>query len=260
MRRLYNMLVLFGVDPKKTFRSFAEIPTYLKNRRLLKRQADHASADFPFGKPYPCFGDRSDESGSASSVYFLQDLIVAQRVHLNQPTRHIDVGSRIDGFVAHVASFRQIEVLDIRPLTAQIPNVAFRQADLMKDLPPELRECCDSVSCLHTIEHFGLGRYGDSINFDGYRLGLENLHRLLKRHGKFYFSTPIGPQRIEFDAHRVFSLTHLLELFRENYRIDRYSYIDDQGRLFQDVTLDDQIIKSNCGCTYGCGIFEMTKL
>ena len=30
--------------------------------------------------------------------------------------RHVDIGSRLDGFVAHVASFREIEVLDIRPL------------------------------------------------------------------------------------------------------------------------------------------------
>lgn len=34
----------------------------------------------------------------------------------SSPQRHLDVGSRIDGFVAHVASFREIEVIDIRPV------------------------------------------------------------------------------------------------------------------------------------------------
>jgi len=68
------------------------------------------------------------------------------------------------------------------------------------------------------MEHFGLGRYGDPVNYDGYLLGLNNLYQILKIGGKLYFSVPIGPQRIEFDAHRVFSLSYLLELFYGKYK------------------------------------------
>jgi hypothetical protein len=35
-------------------------------------------------------------------------------IHKLNPVRHIDIGSRIDGFVANVAAFRKIEVLDVR--------------------------------------------------------------------------------------------------------------------------------------------------
>ena len=41
----------------------------------------------------------------------------------------------------------------------------------MSPLRHELIECCDSLSCLHTVEHIGLGRYGDPVNCDGHLVG-----------------------------------------------------------------------------------------
>ena len=76
------------------------------------------------------------------------------------------MGSRIDGFVAHVAAFREIEVFDIRPLTHKIPGVVFRRVDIL-DLPEALENYCDSLSSLHALEHVGLGRYGDPIDAEG---------------------------------------------------------------------------------------------
>lgn len=112
---------------------------------------------------YPIWSDYRKQAGSSGGDYFHQDLLVAQLIHENKPQMHIDVGSRIDGFVAHVAAFRKIQVLDIRPLSPLgHVNIEFIQADLMKAdnrLPR-----ADSVSCLHAIEHFGLGRYGDPID------------------------------------------------------------------------------------------------
>jgi len=111
---------------------------------------------------------------------------------------------------------------------------------------------------LHAIEHFGLGRYGDCEDYDGYLLGLENLYKILKKNGKFYLSVPIGPQRIEFDAHRVFSINYLLELLEKKYQIDHFSYVDDDGILHSNVEVTG--VNDNFGCKYGCGIFEMTKI
>lgn len=98
-----------------------------------------------------------------------------------------------------------------------------------------LTNYCDSVSSLHAIEHFGLGRYGDSIDFEGYLKGLDNVYKLLKKGGKFYLSVPIEPQRIEFNAHRVFSLKYLMELFKGEYILDSFSYVNDEGDLVKDV-------------------------
>ena len=142
-------------------------------------------------------------------------------------------------------------------------NIKFTHADLSGALPVELTGCCDSLSCLHTIEHFGLGRYGDPIKYTGYLAGLRNLNRILVQGGKFYFSTPIGPQRVEFNAHRVFSMRYLLHLLNPYYRIDSFAYVDDEGHLKEGINLlatDVQPqIDVNFGCTLGCDIFELTK-
>lgn len=260
LRSIYNFLVIFGFDPRKTFNSLRGVPDYFRDLKILKEQRASSVRQFPFGKSYPCLDDRFTQSGSAKGHYFHQDLLVARRVNFNNPCIHVDVGSRIDGFVAHVASFRPVNVFDIRPLSTTIPNVMFIQADMMTPIRDNLVDYCDSLSCLHALEHFGLGRYGDQVNYDGYILGLNNLYRILKKGGKLYFSVPIGPQRIEFNAHRVFSIGYLLECFAGKYQIDQFSFVDDQGDLHENASITDASVKHNFGCAYGCGIFEMTKL
>lgn len=259
-RRFGNAVRLFGVDPQRSVRSFRGLGVYFRNRAALKRQmANLPSSDFPFGKAYPCLSDRYEESGLASGHYFHQNLRVAQLIFRHNPRRHFDVGSRVDGFVAHVAAFRQIEVFDIRQLHVSIPNIVFRQRDIMQERP-DLDRCTDSLSCLHALEHFGLGRYGDPVDALGYRKGWDNLHRMLEPGGKFYFSVPIGPQRIEFDAHRVFSVPFLLRLMDGRYRIDSFAYVNDAGELIPDADPTGSQGMANFGCRYGCGIFELSRL
>lgn len=123
-----------------------------------------------------------------------------------------------------------------------------------------LSDYCDSISCLHALEHFGLGRYGDKIDYRGHLKGWQNIYNVLKRNGKLYFSVPIGEQRIEFNAHRVFSLTYLLKMINDRYQIDSFSYVNDAGDLIKNAELRNESIKKNFSCHYGCGIFELTKL
>ncbi len=261
--RIYNLLGTFGIDPLKTIRSIRGMPQYLLDLRQMTRLARNETVmgqtEFPFGKLYPCLEDRFKESGTAKGHYFHQDLLVARRIFINHPARHVDVGSSIEGFVAHVASFRPIEVFDIRPLSGSVPNMMFTQLDFMANIGERMHDYTDSLSCLHALEHFGLARYGDPLNFYGHLVGLNNCHKILKNGGKFYFSVPIGPQRIEFNGHRVFSVKYLIDCFANKYVMDQFSFVDDKGDLHENVTLTDCDIRTNCGCVYGCGIFEMTK-
>ncbi|HUO93205.1 MAG TPA: DUF268 domain-containing protein [Rhizomicrobium sp.] len=242
----------------RMLRDAGEIPQFLRDYRELKRQQRQSRVSFPFGELYPCLDDRGDNAGTAKGHYFHQDLLVARRIFANAPRLHIDVGSRVDGFVAHVAAYREIEVFDVRPLTSHIPNVRFRQVDMTAPLPPALQGYCDSASCLHALEHFGLGRYGDPVDFEGHLKGLANLKGVLVPGGKLYLSVPIGPQRIEFNAHRVFAVSTLLDLLSD-MRVDRFSYVDDRGDLHENAALEADAIAANFGCRYGCGILELTK-
>jgi hypothetical protein len=170
----------------------------------------------------------------------------------------VDVGSRIDGFVAHVASFREIEIIDVRPLTAEIRNVTSRQLDLMHPAL-DMADYCDSLSCLHALEHFGLGRYGDPVDYYGYRKAWQNFHQILSAGGVFHFSVPIGPQRVLFDGHRVFSIPFLRQMIDAWYVIEGFVYVDDHGRLVTNVDLGGPEASNNFGCQYGCGVFELRK-
>jgi hypothetical protein len=236
------------------------IPSFLKDYREIRRQTKRSGMVFPLGKFYPCIEDKDQKSGTASGHYFHQDLLIASKIYINKPVKHVDIGSRIDGFVAHVASFREIEVFDIRELTEVIPNIKFRRLDIT-DKNFALNDYCDSVSCLHALEHFGLGRYGDKVDYNGHLLGWENIYKMLKRGGKCYFSVPIGRQRIEFNAHRVFSLDYIINnMIGSRYKVDSFSYVDDKGDLVKDAVLDEISLKSSFSLNYGCGIFELSKI
>lgn len=256
LKALYRFLVSLSINPKHIRTSLRGWPAFRRDLKEIRKQLRN-NKDFKIAFLYPVLRDRFESSGNLGH-YFYEDLTVAQRIFENKPTRHVDVGSRVDGLVAHVATFREIEVFDIRPQEAKVKNIKFVTADFT-NISPELHNYADSLSSLNVIEHFGLGRYDDPIDVDGHIKGLDAMYKVLKTGGKFYFSTPIGPQRIEFNAHRVFSVEYLLRIFEPRYTIDRFSFIDDAGTLHQDVQLEADKIKSSYGVKLGFGIFEMTK-
>lgn len=203
----------------------------------------------------PMLQDLSDQAGSASGHYFHQDLLVATKINQRNPQKHVDVGSRIDGFVAHVASFREIEVFDIRPLNpTEHPRIRFVQGDLMSDngVPSDY---CDSLSCLHALEHFGLGRYGDPIAPNGHLKGFKNLTRMLKVDGTLYISFPIGKSGTHFNAHRIFDPSKVLAWAKEEFQLIDYQYVDDKGEL-QKCSTPSETPNLN----YGCGIYTFKKI
>ena len=194
-------------------------------------------------------------AGTAQGHYFHQDLLVAQFIFQANPQRHIDIGSRIDGFVAHVATFRKIEIYDIRTLNdCGHSNIEFKQADLMLGLESNVT---DSISCLHTIEHFGLGRYGDHINPKGHVVGIEFLVKMLKPGGILYISFPIGKKNeVHFNAHRVFHPKDIFSWAPNSLNLIRFDYVDDTGKLHQNFDL----FNSELVVTYGCGIYTFCKV
>jgi hypothetical protein len=144
------------------------------------------------------------KSAGSLGEYFWQDLWVAKKIFEISPKKHIDVGSRIDGFVAHVACCRTIDIFDLRPLHSQIPGVNFHQINIL-NIPDKWMGIADCVTCLHTIEHFGLGRYGDNLDPEAWKDGFRNLSALLTFGGTLILSTPIGHERVKFNAHRIFN-------------------------------------------------------
>lgn len=247
---IIRLIQLIGFNPTALL-SLRHFPRYRRDRSKWLSLGGRIS------HTHPVLIDFTDSAGSASGHYFHQDLLVASFIAKKNPNRHIDVGSRIDGFVAHVASFRTIEVVDVRPLKATgHSNIVFVQADLMNQ--SNAYPAADSVSCLHAIEHFGLGRYNDPIDPNGHNEGFLNLLKMVDINGMLYISFPIGQSNeVHFNANRVF---HPLDIFRWTgcnlLKLERFDYVDDAGELHLNINLSED----NLNVKHGCGIYSLRKI
>ena len=152
----------------------------------------------------PALQDYHAAAGSSDGHYFWQDLICAKWINEEGPERHFDVGSRIDGYIAHLLSFREVTLLDIRPSTLDIPGLTVVIGDAQENLT-EYENSFDSASSLHSIEHFGLGRYGDKLDVWGHLKGLHNIAKCVQLGGHLYVSFPIGKKEVQFNSQRIIS-------------------------------------------------------
>jgi SAM-dependent methyltransferase len=244
-----------GFDPRRLLRSLRGIPRFAADWWTFRKAYSGSLAW------QPCLHDRYEEGGATKNEYFWQDLLVARWIFEARPHRHVDVGSRVDGFVAHVASFRDVEVFDVRPINSKIPGIIFKQADLMRsDSLPDLAEgYCDSLSCLHAIEHFGLGRYGDPVDPSGHERGIANMVRLLKAGGTFYLSTPIGRERVEFNANRVFDPRSIVSLVEGHGLVLQRLTVVESGGLAREVRVSPESLHALGEASYNLGVFIFAK-
>ena len=248
-----------GIDLQRLIRFLGRLPSYIFDWRSFRMEFKGKMSIVP------CVHDKYDEGGFTKSEYFWQDLMVARWINISRPDRHIDVGSRVDGFVAHVASFREIEVFDVRPVSPQIPGITFRQADFMRQRTASEThlnsDYCDSISCLHAIEHFGLGRYGDPIDSQGYKKGIANLSAMLKTEGTLYLSTPIGAPRVEFNANRIFDPEEIIDVAKNyNLRIIELYIINPTRTGLMPIDISADELRELRRQHYNLGIFVFKKM
>lgn len=172
--------------------------------KIKEYQALNKYRAFNYNKKYKMIIHDEDEYAGLCTNYYWQDLWAASKILEKQPQLHYDIGSRIDGFIAHLQSAKQkVVLIDIRPVNISLPYVSFIQQDATKltNIPANSIE---SISSLSAIEHFGLGRYGDSICPDACFSALKEISRVVKPGGYAYISVPIGFEHVEYNAHRIF--------------------------------------------------------
>jgi len=176
------------------------------------------------------------QAGVCSGHYFHQDLLVANYVYRRQPTEHLDVGSRVDGFITHLLAFEtQTILVDKRSLNYYNPHLSYLEADITQDDPLFPGRQFESISSLHAIEHMGPGRYGDTIDPVGHIKALRNLASLLAPCGYLYVSWPCGPSRVEFNSQRAISIDEALILFEMvGLTPELLRVVGDDGNLITD--------------------------
>lgn len=252
LRRLLAMFQMFFFDPIEMVRKWRGLPFFVRNFRNYSRL--NTDSTFVVSVKDLCFTsyDRFNTAASLDRHYFYQDLWAARSIFQSGVKEHVDVGSRIDGFVAHVLPFCNVTYVDIRPLHAGVPGLEFKQGSIL-DLP-FADNSVTSLSCLHVIEHIGLGRYGDQVNPDGYKLAAKELSRVLAPGGGLLLGTPVGRERLCFDGHRIFDPQTIVDIF-PNLSLDEFSMIDDRGLGIATDMAFDNVRR----CENGCGLFRFTK-
>ena len=244
--KINNIFLFFGLNISKII-ELRFIPKYIYQRYIFILKGgkiDRTQIEL---------GGYTSQAGEVKSQYFTQDLLVANYIFELKSRKHLDVGSRIDGFVAHVASFRELDVMDIRQLNISIKNINFIIQDLNK-VDKKYFDSYDSISCLHALEHIGLGRYGDEVDPNGHIKGFNNLYNLLKTDGILYISFPIGSNKIYFNSQRIFNPNEILIWCKDKFEIINFDYVDDHGKLHRSANLN-KLPK----LLYGCGIYKLRK-
>jgi len=62
----------------------------------------------------------------------------------------------------------------------------------------------DSIVSFSSIEHSGLGRYGDPLDPDGDMKTMQVIHKNLKKDGILIWGAPVGNDSLVWNAHRVY--------------------------------------------------------
>lgn len=207
---------------------------------------------FVFGADYFCLNEASDQI-PFDPHYFYHPAWAARVLKTINPQRHVDISS-IFSFSGFISAFWNTEYYEFQPISTNLQGLSTGRVDLCA-LPFESNSIT-SLSCMHVIEHVGLGRYGDPIDPNGDIKSAKELIRVLAHGGDFLFVTPMAEHaRIEYNAHRVYSYDLVVKLFKE-LEIVEFSIISDDASLGLLRHVDPV---SLLGQRYACGCFHFRK-
>jgi len=169
-----------------------------------------------------------------------------------KPKLHIDFSSYLQ-FSTIVSAFIPVQFYDYRPAYLKLENLETKKGDLLA--MPFADNSVESLSCMHTVEHVGLGRYGDPIDPEGDLKAIKELKRVLAHGGTLLFVVPMGRARLLFNANRVYSYDQIMNYFSD-FILKEFSLIPDNAREIGMIKNAPKELtdKQENGC--GCFWFE----
>lgn len=197
---------------------------------------------------FPCLDDKT--GGTEFDRHYVYHTAWAARIIAAiMPDSHVDISSSLY-FSGIVSAFLPVRFYDHRPAALNLGNLTCGYADLLA--LPFANHSISSLSCMHVVEHIGLGRYGDPIDPDGDLKAMAELERVLAEEGSLLFVVPIGLPKIMFNAHRIYSYDQIISYF-SRLELREFTLIPEQsqnGGLIRNASKDQADNE-----TYGCGCF-----
>ena len=221
---------------------------YFRFRKLSINNNRFSSA---YSDIYPCIRDKTIKT-CFDRHYVYHTAWAARKLAAIKPDLHIDISSSLY-FSGIVSAFVPIKFYDHRQADIELSNLESLKADILS--LPFRDGSINSLSCMHVVEHIGLGRYGDKIDPDGDIKAINELKRVLAKDGSLLFVVPIGKKAIiQFNAHRIYTYNMIKELFTD-LTLKEFSLIPEKsGALIENASKAD-VDKE----FYGCGCFWFVK-
>ncbi|MGC2204962.1 MAG: DUF268 domain-containing protein [Thermoplasmata archaeon] len=131
-------------------------------------------------------------------------------VHLNRlrPGRLLEVGDVLGPFLATTGF--TVETIDLWPRKTPATGVWKALAQDIRLL--ETSERYDAAVSISTLEHIGMGHYGDTCDPLGDRRSIEAVRAALKPGGRFLVTVPLGQESNE-SWQRLYSIPRIVDLF-----------------------------------------------
>lgn len=227
-----------------------ENPTwYLQDKdRYLKMYREEYSKDLVYAE-FPQTEDKT-QTTDFDPHYTYQGPWVMRKLLKRKPEKHIDIGSWT-AYLGFFASLQPTEFVDIRPADLEIPKLRVKSGSILS--LPYQDASQRSVSCLHVVEHIGLGRYGDELDPLGTLKALSELERILAVKGDLYLSLPVGREVTYFNAHRVTHPANVIKAFQS-------STLQSLSAIMDDGTYVEKAEKTSLATQdYACGLFHFRK-
>lgn len=197
---------------------------------------------------YPCLDDKTASTGF--DRHYVYHTAWAARVLARQtPQTHVDISSSLY-FCSIVSAFIPVKFYDYRPADLQLGNLTSEAADILA--LPFADGSVPSLSCMHVVEHIGLGRYGDPLDPEGDLKAMRELARVLAPGGTLLFVVPVGAPKVMFNAHRIYSYAQIKSHF-DGLELREFALIPDSpqdGGLIYDAPGEMADAQA-----YGCGCF-----
>lgn len=224
------------------------LPRFVRDWILFSFRA-HRQDSVNLIDTFPCLTDWVSRT-PFDPHYFYQGAWLARKLAASKPSKHIDVGSSVL-MLSVLSAIVDITFVDYRPLQAPLPGLSSLGGNITNLLFND--DSIESLSCLHVIEHIGLGRYGDPLDPRGSEKAAAELQRILQPGGSLFVSVPVGKERVCFNAHRIHSTERIIDYFNKLELID-FSIVDDEG------TFHDKVDPCKWkDLSYACGMFHFRK-
>jgi hypothetical protein len=199
---------------------------------------------------YPCLDDKTAET-NFDAHYIYHPAWAARIIRDIKPEKHIDISSTLH-FCTILSAFVPTEFYDFRTAPLMLDNLKSMPADLTR-LSFGTNSIA-SLSCMHTLEHIGLGRYGDELDPDGDIKSISELMRVCSIHGNLLIVVPVGRKKLMFNAHRIYDAKEFAAYF-ENFTMLDFALITDQGDFINQASFE-----LAAGQNYGCGCYWFKKM